>query len=181
LRRARGGDSEALEALCRRYMPLLQRWATGRLPRAARERFDTGDLVQEVLFKALRHIEDFEPRHEGAFQVYLRKTLHNLIKDEIRRIRIHPRPSALGDDAVHPGPSPLEIAVGKELSERYEAALEKLKPEEREAIILRIEFNRSYQEIAEAMRKPSVDAARMAVSRALVRLARELKDAGVER
>jgi DNA-directed RNA polymerase specialized sigma24 family protein len=58
--------------------------------------------------------------------------------------------------------------------ERYEAALQRLRPEEREAIIARVEMERSYQEIAISLGKPSADAARMAVSRALLRLAEEM-------
>jgi RNA polymerase sigma-70 factor (ECF subfamily) len=58
--------------------------------------------------------------------------------------------------------------------ERYEAALQRLRPEERELIIARVEMQQSYQQIAGAHGKSSPDAARMAVSRALVRLAEEM-------
>jgi RNA polymerase sigma-70 factor (ECF subfamily) len=58
--------------------------------------------------------------------------------------------------------------------ERYEAALTRLKPEKQQTIITRIEMSLSYAEIAEALGKPSPDAARMAVSRAIVRLAEEM-------
>ena len=59
-------------------------------------------------------------------------------------------------------------------SERYEAALHRLRPEEREVIIARVELGQSYQQIAAGHGKASADAARMAVSRALVRLAEEM-------
>ena len=58
---------------------------------------------------------------------------------------------------------------------KYDRALERLDAETREAVIARIEMGCSYAEIAEAMGKPSPDAARMAVSRALVRLAEEMR------
>ena len=70
--------------------------------------------------------------------------------------------------------SPLEETIGRETEEAYEAALGRLKPEEREAVIARIEMGQSYEEIATLLGKPSPDAARMTVSRALVRLAREM-------
>lgn len=57
---------------------------------------------------------------------------------------------------------------------RYEAALARLEPEEREAIVGRIELGCPYAELAEALGKPSADAARMTVSRALLRLAEEM-------
>ena len=67
--------------------------------------------------------------------------------------------------------SPLDEAIGREAVARYEASLERLKPEERQAVILRVELQLPYAQIAEEMQKPSADAARMAVARALVRLA----------
>ena len=49
-----------------------------------------------------------------------------------------------------------------------------LRPEEREVIIARVELQQSYAQIAAAHGKASADAARMAVTRALVRLAEEM-------
>ena len=51
----------------------------------------------------------------------------------------------------------------------------RLRPDEREAIIARVEMDGSYQDVAVALGKPSAGAARMAVSRALLRLAVEMK------
>jgi len=47
LARARQGDSAALEEVFARAIPLLTRWARGRLPRWARDMVDTDDLVIE--------------------------------------------------------------------------------------------------------------------------------------
>ncbi|PYQ57371.1 MAG: hypothetical protein DMF53_22880 [Acidobacteria bacterium] len=49
-----------------------------------------------------------------------------------------------------------------------------LKPEDREVILARLELGLSYQQIAQSLGRPSADAARVAVSRALLRLAREM-------
>ena len=46
---------------------------------------------------------------------------------------------------------------------------------DREAIIGRVELGLSYQELAEALGKPSAEAARKAAERALLRLAEEMK------
>ena len=64
--------------------------------------------------------------------------------------------------------------MGSEVFARYEAAMERLRPEEREAVIARVELGLSHAEVAEALGKPSAAAAHMAVSRALVRLAEEM-------
>jgi len=59
--------------------------------------------------------------------------------------------------------------------EAYERALDRLKPEEREAIIGRVELGYSYEELAVTLDKPTADAARKTAQRALVRLAGEMK------
>src|SRR5437764_74539 len=73
--------------------------------------------------------------------------------------------------------STLELAIGSEALDRYEAALHRLKPNERELIVARCELDFSAAEIATIFGKGSADAARMAVARALVRLAEEMRNA----
>ena len=80
----------------------------------------------------------------------------------------------LEDEHVALDASPLELAIGQEALDRYEAALQRLKPQDRELIIARIELHFSAVEIAAAFGKPSTPAAQMAISRALVRLAEEM-------
>jgi len=62
--------------------------------------------------------------------------------------------------------------IGREAVERYELALAQLNSAEREAIIARIELGQTFAEVAGALGKPTPEAARMAVNRALARLAR---------
>ena len=174
LARAKDGDRVSLEALCARYLPRLRRWAHGRLPSFARGPLATDDLVQDALVRTLAQLRDFEPRHDAALQAYVREALRNRIRDELRRAGRRPAARALDSQQPDAGPSPLEQTIGQQALERYEAALARLKPEEREAIIGRVEFGRSYSELATDLEKPSADAARMVVTRALVRLAEEM-------
>ena len=58
--------------------------------------------------------------------------------------------------------------------ERYEAARGKLNPEDQRAIIARCEWGMNHDEVAQALGKPSANAARVAIHRALVRLAKEM-------
>ena len=171
--RARGGDRSALDELCVRYLPRLRRWAHGRLPAWTRQAIDTEDLVQDTLTQVAGRIQSFEPRHEGAFQGYLRQALLNRIRDEVRRAGGKVA-ETVGSGRPSPDPSPLEQAIGTELLDRYEAALQRVKPEDREAIIARVEMGLSWSEIAEALDKNSSESAQMTVKRALVRLAREM-------
>ncbi len=167
----RSGDSEARERLFARTLPVLQRWAHGRLPAGARGTAETDDLVQVTLLRALNRVEEFEPRREGAFLAYLRSILLNCVRDEIRRTVRAPAPEALSPEMEERLPSRVEEAAGRDTVAAYEAALGTLPAEHQEAVILRVEFGFSYPEIAAALGKPSAGAARMAVSRALVRLA----------
>jgi len=176
LLRAKAGDEQALNLLYQRCLAPLRRWAKGRLPRWARSAMETDDLVQETLLRSLRGVEAFDPRHSGAFLAYLRQGILNRMRDEIRRV--HCRPEAEGTAGGVPDgrPSPIDEVIGRESLECYEAALLRLKPEDREAILARVEMDLSYPQIAEALGKPSADAARVATSRALLRLAREMAD-----
>jgi RNA polymerase sigma-70 factor (ECF subfamily) len=73
-----------------------------------------------------------------------------------------------------PAPSPLENAIGADVLARYEAGLARLNDAERELLHLRIELDFDYEEIARMTGKPSRDAARVAIQRALARLAEEM-------
>jgi len=171
LARARGGDGRARENLAARYIAVLRRWAHGRVPRAARDLVDTDDVVQSAIYRAMSHIDDFENRGEGAFLAYMRQILLNQIRDEARRARRRPGHEELPDDLVAKESSPLESLIGEEKLTRYERSLADLIPTQREAVILRLEMGLRYREIAEAMGLPQGNAARMLVSRGIVRLA----------
>ena len=177
LQQARSGDREALDRLLARVLPGLRRWASGRLPRSRRDLMDTDDLVQETAIRAVRRLDSFEPRHEGSLQAYLRQAVMNRIRDEIRHSAHVPATTAIEENAANRDASPLEEAIGHEAVERYEAALARLRPEDREAIVARVELDLNYDEAAQALGKPSAGAARVAISRALVRLAQEMSRA----
>jgi RNA polymerase sigma-70 factor (ECF subfamily) len=175
LTRAKAGDQEALDDLFARYLPMLSRWARGRLPRWVRDGSDTQDLVQETLLQTFRKIDGFEHRGEGAFQAYLRQAVMNRIRDAVRKAHRHPPREELDPQAPDDNASPLELAIGSEALERYDAALERLEETDRALVVARVELGLSYAEVAAATGKPSPNAARMAVSRALVKLAQEIR------
>lgn len=175
--RANGGDQQALNTLLDRYLPRLHRWAHGRLPAAARGALQTQDLVQDTLMHVVERLPAFSPRHEGAFQGYVRTALWNRIRDLARQYKRRGAAVPLDGDLPADECSPLDQAVGREALERYEAALDRLRPEDRALIVARIELSLPFAEIAAMFDKPSVAAAHMALSRALVRLAEEMAHA----
>ena len=175
LAKAQTGDEDALNRLLARYLPRLQRWASGRLPLSARTMHDTGDLVQDAVVNALRHIDTLEIRNAGSLVAYLRQAINNRIIDLHRRAARRPGRVEIPEDQPGHMTSPLEAAIGAEALARYDAALERLDPDDRQAVVLRVELGHDYAEIADALGKPTAAAARMMVTRALARLAREMR------
>jgi RNA polymerase sigma factor (sigma-70 family) len=174
LQRVRAGDVQALDRLLQRYTPALRRWARGRLPQWARDVSDTQDLVQDTLIQAMKHLDSFRPDGPGALQAYLRQALMNRIRDELRRAHRRPLATELHDGIAGRAASPLEQAIGHEALDAYETALSELRAEDREAIIARLELGQSYEEVATILGKPTPNAARLAVHRAVVRLAEKM-------
>jgi RNA polymerase sigma-70 factor (ECF subfamily) len=171
----KAGDDDAVELLLARCLPPLRRWAHGRLPPCARDLQDTADLVQDTIVSALKRLDRFEPRHEGALQSYLREALVNRIRDIIRKTIRRPMRVELREDHAANEISPLEEMLGQEKMARYDAALGRLRAADREAIVARLELQYSYDDLAMALGKPSANAARVAVCRAIRRLADEMR------
>lgn len=174
LRRAQEGNSRALELLALRFLPRLRLWARGRLPVYARDLVDTEDLVQDAFMRTLARLDQVAPPRNEAVFAYFRHAILNRIRDEIRR------PHRIDPLFKHPvekpdsGPSPIDEVIGRETMERFEAALAQLNDADRDCIMARIELNLSYQDISDLLGKPSADAARVAVGRALARLAKKM-------
>ena len=170
IKRARTGDSSAVDAILQRCLPPLKRWAHGRLPPAARSHLDTSDLVQHAAMNAVARLDAFEPRDVGAMQAYLRQAVINRIRDELRRLGRRGTTVELADDIASTEPSPLEQTLQNETYDRYRTALGTLKPRERELVIAHVESHWTAPEIAEQFGFNTADGARVAVTRALKRL-----------
>ena len=143
----------------------------------ARDVNDTRDLVQETVFQTFRKIDRFEARGDGALDAYLRQAILNRIHDELRRAKRQPVTRAIDSGIEDDGHSPLKAAIGNQAVARYEKALATLRHDEREAIVVRIELGYTHEELAGLLGKPTANAARMAVERAITRLANAMRDA----
>ncbi|MEO1366272.1 MAG: sigma-70 family RNA polymerase sigma factor [Acidobacteriota bacterium] len=169
--RYRDGEDTAADDLVARYLPILRRWARGRLPHRVRDLSETEDLLQMTFLRALKRLDDFDPERPGALLAYLRTILLNLVREEIRRSSRRGAEVSLHDSLPAPQVSAVEQLIGSEQLEAYEKALGQLPELKRNAVIMRVEFGMSFQEIATELEKPSANAARMMVSRALDDLA----------
>ncbi len=173
--RARGGDRAALELIADRYQSALARFAHGRMPAAARGLVDTDDLVQMAVVRTLAHLDHIDASNTGSLLAYLRRAVLNQIRDELRRAQRRARREGQASERPVGEQDPLEHAISREERERYEEALAQLPAEQQEAFMMRIEMDCSYRDIADALGKPSAEAARMLVRRAIQTLARLLK------
>ena len=63
LGKVKNGDDEARNRLCALYLPMLQRWAHGRLPGYVRDVFENDDIVQTTLIKVLPKVNDFQSQN----------------------------------------------------------------------------------------------------------------------
>jgi RNA polymerase sigma-70 factor (ECF subfamily) len=177
VRRAREGNVAARERLLERCLPIVRRWARGRLPRHARSLADTDDLVQTTLIRTLDSLGDLRLAHAGSFLAYMRQVLMNAARDEMRRSGLrndHAASSASRGGSGREPTSPAAEALSPEFRLDYERALEALPEPQRQAVVLRLEFGLTYPEIAIELESPSANAVRMMISRSLVEMARQL-------
>jgi RNA polymerase sigma-70 factor (ECF subfamily) len=173
--RIHSGDEEALEILLNRYLPALRRIVRQHLHGYARSMLDTDDIVQDALLSTLRRMPHFEWRTPGALLAYLRRVILNRIIDTKRKYARRGEWVPLPDDCAGQAASPLQRVEDKEEIRRYRAALFRLKPRDRQLIVMRMEEQLTYQEIGTELRMASPNAARVALIRAMGRLVSALE------
>jgi RNA polymerase sigma-70 factor, ECF subfamily len=168
LRRARSGDHRALEMLCRRcWKPVYRSFA-----RYTANPADAEDLTQEVFLRALRSLPGFEDRCL-PFTAYLLRIAGNLARD---RWRAGPSPAVATADLPEraaPGPGPDSLAVESDRRQVLLAALDRLTPDQRAVLRLRILEGRATSEVA-ALTERSQPAVRHLQVRALAALRAQL-------
>lgn len=172
------GDETAWESLVklhtRRVYSICLRF-TGRTDQAQ-------DLTQDVFLRVFRSLQSFD-LDTGTFRVWLVSLTRNLLIDHYRKTRkeravdsIEDRMTELEETGAVTG-RPEGRVAGREASELLRAALEKLSPELREAVILRDLEEMEYREIAEVLKVPD-GTVKSRISRGRAELARALRKLG---
>jgi RNA polymerase sigma-70 factor (ECF subfamily) len=176
--RARVRDEAAIEALFARYHERLRLALRRRLgDEYRRDLLDSEDAVHDGVVAALRELENFEYAGEGSFLAWLLRIAEHRVVERLRAQRTlkrdRRRHSALtsAEEIAAAGPSPSEVASGREVEERIQRALLKMDAREREVIVLRRYFEMPTEEIRDAMGLPTAGAVRALLSRAQARLA----------
>jgi RNA polymerase sigma factor (sigma-70 family) len=171
----RGGDSNALAQLISRYLPRLHQWAHGRLPRWVRTQADTPDFVQDVMLRSLGRIDTVHVHSRDALGAYFRAAVRNRLRDEHRRFARRGQHEPLNAQLRDESPSPFDRALFAERHARYLKALSVLDPPDRDLIVGHVELGFSHAQIG-CMTGRTPNAARMALQRAVARLAAQMRE-----
>jgi len=179
---AREGDETALNQLCRVYAARVLWLVRLRMGKELRSKLESMDVVQDVLIYALRDLGDFTYKTEGDFVRWLSRVAENRLRDNLdklhavkrdirKEVRLNSHRIAAEDRfaaAAEPmdTTTPSAIMSKSEEFDKLAKAIDTLKPEYREAIVLARIEGLSYREIGNKLGK-SADAARMLVSRAM--------------
>jgi RNA polymerase sigma factor (sigma-70 family) len=168
-----GSRFAIIERAIATLLPFFQRWTHGRLPRYARRRMDTGDIVQEAIVGVLRNLGQIDTADPEALRRYLVIAIRNRISDEVRRAS-HGEVANGIRDQPDSGASPLDEAIDSENRRQYREALLTLGADDQTLLVGRIEMGLSFEELAIVTQRHSADAARVATRRAALRLARAM-------
>ena len=182
---AKHGDESALNQLYGAYVERVRWMVRFNMSKELRARLESMDLVQDALVHALKGLGDFTYENEGDFVRWLSKIAQNALRDNLDRLRADKRDIrkevALGGYGATTGGEPLGapmpidrttpsvIMSKREDLAKLENALDGLRPEYREVIVLTKIEGLSYGEIGDKLGK-SADAVRMLVSRAMAAL-----------
>lgn len=181
IRRARGGSSEALNAVFESYGERLLALIRLRLGPGLRKKLESRDVMQQTLLKAFRHIEQFEGSGERSLMGWLGAIAHNEIRNQARYFGADGRDARQEeplDEAVALPAEQLRTEVSRihlrEQTRKLERAMERLSEAHREVLLLRRFEEMSFPEIGERIGK-SPDACRMLYARALAALTLEMQ------
>ena len=182
---AQDGDESALNRLCKVYGARVLWIVRLRMGRELRSKLESMDLVQDVLMSALKDLGNFTYKTEGDFLRWLSRIAENRLRGHLQRLHANKRdirkevqlvgyrPTA--EDSVVAAldavvtTTPSAIMSKREELDKLAKAIDALKPEYRQVIVLTKIEGLSYREIGDKLGR-SADAARLLFSRAMAAL-----------
>jgi RNA polymerase sigma-70 factor, ECF subfamily len=182
---AQEGDRSAVDQLCRVYGERVRRIIRLRIDRKLRPKIDSVDVVQDALIRAMDGLKDFTYRDEGDFLRWLSRIAQNRLRDILDRFHADKRDmrreipfkgvesnteeGCVGAAGPLHTTTPSIVLCRREQLDRLERAIDDLKPEYREVIMLSRIEGLSHDKIATRLHK-SKGAVAMLLSRALLAL-----------
>jgi RNA polymerase sigma-70 factor (ECF subfamily) len=168
--KARNGDGWALDTLVERHAPRVNRLATQLMGDLEEAR----DAAQESLVKLCTRLRQF--RGEAQFATWLHRLVVNTCRDRLARQRIRQtEPLSLEDEPAGEDSDPSRAALLADKRRELMAALARLTPNQRAAVVLRDVFGLTYEEISRVARMP-VGTAKCYVHRARARMRTRLEE-----
>ena len=173
-----GGDTAVFDILVQRWDRKIQ----GAIYRFVGASEDARDLCQEAFLRAYRGLRTF--KKDARFSSWLYQIALNVCRDRLRRRRGRTLVSLEELDehgqeaAVLPGPSPLELAEARDISDRVARAVASLPDEQREVIVLKEYEGLTFAEIAEVLGVP-LSTVKTRLYRGLVQLRQRLEHEGI--
>lgn len=157
------------ESLLQRCRPLLRLQARRlQLDARLKRRFDSSDLVQETLARAVGRAEQFRGESEGELVRWLQRILHTVALNAVAEAgaqvrdfaRERPLPDVLADSSARierflaaPTPTPAENVERLDTLFRLAASIEQLPDDQRDAVSLRYLHGHRVDEVAHLMGK----------------------------
>ncbi len=175
VKRCLGGENPAWEELLRIHTRKVYSVCfrfTGRGSEAE-------DLTQEIFIKVFQTLKTYDAV-QGTFSTWLNRVARNHLVDHYRRTRKDRVTSSIEDELGHleerpsGGGGPVARVEARERKEMLQAALDKLSPDMREAVILRDFQDLDYEEIAQVLGVPQ-GTVKSRINRGRLELARMLK------
>jgi RNA polymerase sigma-70 factor (ECF subfamily) len=168
VRRASDGDARALEALCARHAPRVERLARHLLD----DPEDARDAAQESLAKLCVRIGQF--RGQARFSTWLHRLVVNTCRDVAQRQRARRHEPLEEDVRVAPGGDPVRAAALSELRAELCAELAGIPRDQARVVALKDALDLSFEEISSALDMP-VGTAKCYAHRARTRLRARLE------
>jgi len=156
---------EGRQRAARELVSRFERPVFSMICRMVRDRELAEDLAQEAFVRAFNSLDQYDPSYK--FSSWLFKIGHNLTIDHLRKkdldtVSIHGAPDATSEEEQEATGVTLESREerpderfeAQQLGSEIEEAIGELRPEYREAILLRHVEGHAYAEIAEIMDMP---------------------------
>jgi RNA polymerase sigma-70 factor (ECF subfamily) len=148
VKRAKDGDHRALEALCERHAPRVERLARHVLA----DPEDARDAAQESLAKLCVRIGQY--RGDAQFSTWLHRLVVNTCHDLAVRQRARRHEPLLADDRVASDGDPAQAAALHELRRELGGHLAEISSRQAEVVVLKDALDFSFAEIAAAAEIP---------------------------
>jgi RNA polymerase sigma-70 factor (ECF subfamily) len=182
---AKEGDETALNQLCKFYGERVRWIVRLRMGEELRSKLESMDMVQDVLLSALKDLRDFRYQDEGDFLRWLSRIAENRLRDNVDKLHADKRDirkevrfdnygprtegRSFGERGQVDSTTPSVIMSRKEELDELARAIEELKPEYKEVIVLTKIEGLSYKEISNRLGK-SDEAVRKLFTRAMAAL-----------